>query len=148
MKNKSEKIKINAAAIRRCVVLITCLIGLVFFLLSYTTGYYVLGEMNSMRILAAIIIAIILELAELILNRKMNSQVTENIFSLLVTVLSMFALVTLMGDRVEGIGFTIVTQFDAGHGGAEACYLSFVACGSFLVGCLMSIIHSFMPLNK
>lgn len=130
--------------IRGCVVLTAEMIGLVFFLLSYTTGYYVFGEMKSYLILAGIIGALILETTALIFSQKFNRQILADICVLSVTVLCVFSMIMLLGDRVEGIGFTVVTQFDAGHGGAEACYLSFVSCAGLLLGGCVNVINSFL----
>ena len=88
--------------------------GTVLFFVSYTTGYYKFGEMNSPMILTFAITALLVAGA-----------------------------ILLIGDRVEGIGNCIVTDYDSGHGGEEAIYYSLAASGAMLLGMLLNVAGSF-----
>ena len=49
----------------------------------------------------------------------------------------------LLGDRVEGIGNCIVTDYDSGHGGEEAIYMSLASCILMLASAVYIIVGSF-----
>ena len=123
---------------------ICSIVGLILSILSYFTGYYVLGEMNSIWMFIAIGTAILVQIVNFILNIKIKNEWIFTILNAFISILMIISFALLIGDRVEGIGFTIVTQFDAGHGGAEACYLSFGACGAWLLGSILKIVESFL----
>ncbi len=144
---KSGKKKYSALA-RGAFTAVLAAAGLILFLLSYTTGYYRFGEANCWPILLAVAAAVVIAAAVLFVNGKMHNTGLVSILMLIITALLVFGTVMLLGDRVEGIGFTIVTKFDAGHGGEEACWLSIAACGCFLAGCILNIISSFLPLDQ
>ena len=50
---------------------------------------------------------------------------------------------TLVGDRVEGIGNCIMTDYDSGHGGEEAIYLSLGSILAALAAMVFNIIGAF-----
>lgn len=139
----SEENKIFA--IRRYVIFLLSLIGLIFFLLSYTTGYYTFGEMNSLLILTLIIASLLSVAVSVIATKKATGEGILTMLTFFITALLIASAALLLGDRMEGIGFTVLTQFDAGRGGEEACYLSFVSMGSFLIAGIVNIVGSFSP---
>lgn len=146
--NKVAEKKGRAAVIRAVIVAVFAAAGMIFFLFSYTTGYYTFGKANCWPVFLAVIAAIILAAAVVFVNVKFHNNLLTSALMLVVTALLVFGMIMLLGDRVEGIGFTIVTKFDAGHGGEEACWMSIIACGCFLAGGILNIINSFLPLNK
>ena len=50
---------------------------------------------------------------------------------------------TLLGDRVEGIGNCILTDYDSGHGGEEAIYYSLGGVLAALAAMVFNIIGAF-----
>ncbi|RGG29659.1 hypothetical protein DWY40_04470 [Ruminococcus sp. AF25-17] len=138
------KKKINRVVVFFAITAICSIVGLILSILSYFTGYYVLGEMNSIWMFIAIGTAILVQIVNFILNIKIKNEWIFTILNAFISILMIISFALLIGDRVEGIGFTIVTQFDAGHGGAEACYLSFGACGAWLLGSILKIVESFL----
>ena len=138
------KKKINRVVVFFAITAICSIVGLILSILSYFTGYYVLGEMNSIWMFIAIGTAILVQIVNFILNIKIKNEWIFTILNAFISILMIISFALLIGDRVEGIGFTIVTQFDAGHGGAEACYLSFGACGAWLLGSILQIVESFL----
>ncbi|MBR2843177.1 MAG: hypothetical protein IKF06_07870, partial [Lachnospiraceae bacterium] len=50
---------------------------------------------------------------------------------------------TLIGDRVEGIGNCILTDYDSGHGGEEAIYMSLGGAIAWLAAMVFNIIGAF-----
>lgn len=138
------KKKINRVVVFFAITAICSIVGLILSILSYFTGYYVLGEMNSIWMFIAIGTAILVQIVNFILNIKIKNEWIFTILNAFISILMIISFALLIGDRVEGIGFTIVTQFDAGHGGAEVCYLSFGACGAWLLGSILKIVESFL----
>lgn len=138
------KKKINRVVVFFAITAICSIVGLILSILSYFTGYYVLGEMNSIWMFIAIGTAILVQIVNFIFNIKIKNEWIFTILNAFISILMIISFALLIGDRVEGIGFTIVTQFDAGHGGAEACYLSFGACGAWLLGSILKIVESFL----
>lgn len=138
------KKKINRVVVFFAITAICSIVGLILSILSYFTGYYVLGEMNSIWMFIAIGTAILVQIVNFILNIKIKNEWIFTILNAFISILMIISFALLIGDRVEGIGFTIVTQFDAGHGGAETCYLSFGACGAWLLGSILKIVESFL----
>lgn len=138
------KKKINRVVVFFAITAICSIVGLILSILSYFTGYYALGEMNSIWMFIAIGTAILVQIVNFILNIKIKNEWIFTILNAFISILMIISFALLIGDRVEGIGFTIVTQFDAGHGGAEACYLSFGACGAWLLGSILKIVESFL----
>lgn len=132
-------------SIRSYVIFLLSLIGLLFFLLSYTTGYYTFGEMNSLLILTLIIGSLLAMAVSVIATKKNAGEGILYMLTIFITALLIASATLLLGDRMEGIGFTVLTQFDAGRGGEEACYLSFVSMGSFLMAAIVNVVGSFSP---
>lgn len=132
-------------SIRSYVIFLLSLIGLIFFLLSYTTGYYTFGEMNSLLILTLIIGSLLAVAVSVIATKKTAGEGILYMLTIFITALLIASAALLLGDRMEGIGFTVLTQFDAGRGGEEACYLSFVSMGSFLMAAIVNVVGSFSP---
>ena len=60
-----------------------------------------------------------------------------------ITALLVAGAILLIGDRVEGIGNCIVTDYDSGHGGEEAIYYSLAASGAMLLGMIFNVVGSF-----
>lgn len=125
------------------VALILELLAVVLFFVSYTTGYYTFGEMNSIFVLVMLAVAIIVELISLIVSKKDDEKFWKKLLSFVVIALLAFAATMLMGDRVEGIGNCIVTDYDSGHGGEEAIYLSIASSALMLLGIVAKSIGNF-----
>ncbi len=117
--------------------------GIGLFLSSYTTGYYVFGEMNSGLIFLLTASGMTVEIAALVIRKKWGSQFWTTYLTFAVTALLMAGAILLIGDRVEGIGNCIVTDYDSGHGGEEAIYRSLMASGILMAGVIFNIIGSF-----
>ena len=60
-----------------------------------------------------------------------------------ITALLVAGAILLIGDRVEGIGNCIVTDYDSGHGGEEAIYYSLAASGAMLLGMIFNVVGAF-----
>ena len=156
---KKRKFKMDIAMV------VLTLIGFVLFLLSYTTGYYVFGQMHSVMILICIFAAIVVQLAGAYIREgrlvKISGKVSNDqeigvyakektsgkewpyILIMVMIVLLCWAVGMILMDRVEAVGNCIVTDFDSGHGGEGAVYMSFIAIGFFLVTVVLGIIKSF-----
>lgn len=117
--------------------------GLALFFFSYTTGYYVFGQMNSIMILMLAAAGILVEIFALLAGRKWGRRFWVLFLTFAVTALLTAGAIMLLGDRVEGIGNCIITDYDAGHGGEEAIYRSLAASVAFMVGVIVNIIGSF-----
>lgn len=111
-------------------------------------GYYAFGQMNSNIILVLISFSLIALGGSIFLNLKYQNEPFISILTIAITVLLVASAILLLGDRIQGIGFTVLTNFDAGRGGEEASYLSFVAMGSLLLACIINIVGSFFPSFK
>ncbi len=129
-----------------------CVVGLVFDLLSYfLANYYklVFGEDNSIITLVFIIIAIVLSLAlaglEILFPRH---KYIRRIAALLLTVCITVAFTYMIFDRLEAIGNCVVTAYDAGFGGEEACYLTFVGFGFLVVAAIINIVGTGLDERK
>lgn len=122
-------------------------IGLVFFYLSYTTGYIniVFGEKNSLLIQALMIASIAILIGTIVLHaiNKRGFRIVLNISTVILSVLLTLAILYLLADRVDAIGNCIVAPWDAGHGGEDSCYLSFVSMGGWLIAVVLLLIASF-----
>lgn len=119
------------------------ILGAVLFFLSYTTGYYTFGQMNSTVITVLICLALIAECASLIAMKKFPDKLWAKCVTFLVTGLLAAAAILILGDRVEGIGNCIVTDYDSGHGGEEAIYMSIVGACTLLLGIVFNCIGAF-----
>lgn len=125
------------------VTLILTAISLVLFSLSYMTGYYTFGQMQSPLITVLLGAAIAVEIAALIIRGKVPEALWPKLLTFCVTALLSGAAMFLVGDRVEGIGNCIVTDYDSGHGGEEAIYMSIAAAILMLIAVIYNIIGSF-----
>ena len=115
----------------------------VLFCLSYTTGYYIFGQMNSGLIALLLGAGIAVGLITILLRRKFADKFWPLLLTYAVTALLAAAAMVLLGDRVEGIGNCIVTDYDSGHGGEEAIYMSLAAVILLVCGVIYNIIGSF-----
>ena len=118
-------------------------VGTVLFAVSYTTGYYTFGEMNSLMVLSFFLVGIGMEIFALIAMVKWGDKLWVRFLTYAITALMVAGAMMLIGDRVEGIGNCIVTDYDSGHGGEEAIYYSLAASGVMLVGAIFNIVGSF-----
>ena len=119
------------------------LLGAFLFSFSYTTNYYIYGQMNSVLITVLLACAVIAEIASVILVKKHPDAVWARLLTLLVTALLAASAMFIVGDRVEGIGNCIITDYDSGHGGEEAIYMSLGAAVVLLIAMVYNIIGSF-----
>ena len=124
-------------------VLLLNVVGLVLFGVSYTTGYYTFGEMNSPMILSFFLVGIGMEIFSMIAMTKWGDKMWTRFLTFAVTALLVAGAMLLIGDRVEGIGNCIVTDYDSGHGGEEAIYYSLAASGAMLLGTIFNVVGSF-----
>ena len=115
----------------------------VLFNLSYTTGYYTYGQLNSGLVTLLLAGALVFELAALILRGKFADKAWPKFITFGVTGTLVAAAMLLIGDRVEGIGTCIITDYDSGHGGEEAIYMSIASAILMLVAVIYNIIGSF-----
>ncbi|MBR3271428.1 MAG: hypothetical protein IKI59_05840 [Clostridia bacterium] len=118
-------------------------LGVILFALGFSTGYYTYGQMNSGWITAAAACAIVLECAAIFCIGKFPKAWWPKLLTFCVTALLALAAFALIGDRVEGIGNCILTDYDSGHGGEEAIYFSLGGAVAWLVAMLFNIIGSF-----
>lgn len=119
------------------------ILGLVLFLLSYTTGYYMFGKMNSYMILLLLSVGMVLEIFSVYAVKKWQGMFWTKLLSFAGIALLSAAAILLLGDRVEGIGNCIVTDYDAGHGGEEAIYYSIAGSVMMLLAVISNIIVGF-----
>ena len=118
-------------------------VGLVLFGVSYTTGDYTFGEMISPMILSFFLVGIGMEIFSMIAMTKWGDKMWTRFLTFAVTALLVAGAMLLIGDRVEGIGNCIVTDYDSGHGGEEAIYYSLAASGAMLLGTIFNVVGSF-----
>lgn len=89
------------------------IVGLVLFFVSYTTGYYKFGEMNSPMILSFFLVGIGMEIFSLLAMVKWGDKMWTRFLTFAITALLVAGAILLIGDRVEGIGNCIVTDYDS-----------------------------------
>lgn len=118
-------------------------VGTVLFAVSYTTGYYTFGEMNSPMILSFFLVGMGVEIFALTAMVKWGDKLWVHFLTYAITALMIAGAMLLIGDRVEGIGNCVITDYDSGHGGEEAIYYSLAASGVMVVGAIFNIIGSF-----
>ena len=94
--------------------------ALVLFFLSYSTGYYTFGQMQSSIIASLLGVGLAIAAAAPFLRARFPKALWAKILTFCVTALLAAAAILLLGDRVEGIGNCILTDYDSGHGGEEA----------------------------
>ena len=124
-------------------VLALTILGIVLFALNFSTGYYTFGQMNSGLVLTTALAAAVIECLALFCLKKYETKLWPKLLTFAVTALLAFAALTLVGDRVEGIGNCIITDYDSGHGGEEAIYMSLGAVLAWLAAMIFNIIGSF-----
>lgn len=124
-------------------VIVLMVISIVLFTLSYTTGYYTFGQMHSVNITVCLFIAIVTELLSIYGWRSNPCKELPYIFRTLTVALQCWGIGMILMDRVEAIGNCVVTDFDAGHGGEEAVYMSLVAILIILISVVLGIIKNF-----
>lgn len=144
MRMKKMKLRGNGfEPVSQFIAAVLGLVGLIFFLMGFSTGYYMFGQMNSGYVLLLLAVGIVVEFIGGILKGKGMKQFWTLLFSYSGIALLTAAAFLLIGDRVEGIGNCIVTDFDAGHGGEEAIYYSLIASTAMILGVVMNIIGCF-----
>ncbi|MBQ8093392.1 MAG: hypothetical protein IJ242_07445 [Clostridia bacterium] len=141
MANTKKKSGIHLAS--GVITLILSILGLGLFLMSFTTNYYTFGGMNSPMILFLICGAIVFGILSMVLVHKHPENYWLRFLSFIVIGCLAGAAILLIGDRVEGIGNCIVTDYDSGHGGEEAIYLSLASSLLLLIGTVYAIIGCF-----
>ena len=124
-------------------VLVLSAAAAVLFGMSYTTGYYVFGQMQSVTITALLAAGIVVEVLAIAIRSKKPAAFWPKLLTFAVTALLAGASMLILGDRVEGIGNCIVTDYDSGHGGEEAIYMSIAATVLLLLAVIFNIIGSF-----
>ena len=117
--------------------------AIILFGLSYTTGYYTFGQMQSGVIAAVLAGTLVADIASVILRMKLPDAAWPKFIIFVAIALLSAGAMLLVGDRVEGIGNCIVTDYDSGHGGEEAIYLSLAASILMLAAVIYNIIGSF-----
>lgn len=157
---KKRNIKIDIT------IIVLTITGMVLFLLSYTTGYYVFGQMHSVAILLCLFAAVVVELIGIYARQhrliRISGKYSNNeetgvytperrqerewpyILLTVMIVLLCWAVGMILMDRVEAVGNCVVTDFDSGHGGEEAVYMSFIAIAFFLIAVILGIVKSFL----
>ena len=125
------------------VVILLSVLGIILFALGFSTGYYTYGQMNSTLITWCAIGAIVLECAAIFCLNKFPKAWWPKLLTFLVTAGLAFAALALIGDRVEGIGNCILTDYDSGHGGEEAIYMSLGGAVAWLAAMIFNIIGAF-----
>ena len=111
--------------------------------MSFSTGYYTYGQMNATLITLCIGAVMALELLTLVVRRKFPDALVPKLLTYGITALLAYCAMTLLGDRVEAIGTTILTDYDSGHGGEEAIYFSIGALTLWLIAVIFNIMGSF-----
>ena len=135
--------KLTREALCSFVVIALTVLGIILFALGFSTGYYTFGQLNSNAVLAAAIAAAVVACAAVFLRNRLDKQWWPKLLSFGVTALLALAAMLLIGDRVEGIGTCILTDYDSGHGGEEAIYMSLGASIAWLCAMVFNIIGSF-----
>ena len=118
-------------------------LALVLFGLGFSTGYYTYGQMNSVMVTVCYGAALLIECVSLVCLKKFPKAVWPRLLTFLVTAALAFGALTLLGDRVEGIGICILTDYDSGHGGEEAIYFSLGSMLAALAAMVFNIIGAF-----
>ena len=125
------------------ITLVLGVLALVLFLLSFTTNYYTFGQMKSPLILTLILGALVLTALSIWLHHKFPRNILVRFVPFAVIACFAAAAMLLVGDRVEGIGTCIMTDYDSGHGGEEAIYMSLASSVLMLIAVVYNIIGCF-----
>ncbi len=144
MKTAGNSKKAGMNKVNGLITIALTILGAVLFFLSYTTGYYIFGQMNSPLITGLICAAIVAACASIAAMRKYPDKLWAKLITFFVTGFLAAAAILILGDRVEGIGNCIVTDYDSGHGGEEAIYMSLVGAGCLLAAMIFNIIGAFV----
>ena len=139
MKNKQTSREITCGF---AVIALTVL-ALVLFGLGFSTGYYTYGQMNSVIVTICLGGALLIECCAIVCLKKFPKAFWPRLLTFLVTASLAFGAVNLLGDRVEGIGNCILTDYDSGHGGEEAIYFSLGSILAALAAMVFNIIGAF-----
>ncbi len=123
--------------------IVLTVIGTALFCMSFTTGYYTFGQLNSGVVAVLLAGALVVEIADLYLQKKLPGALWARFLTYGVTAMLAAAAVLLIGDRVEGIGTCIITDYDSGHGGEQAIYYSLAGSVAMLAAMVYNIIGSF-----
>lgn len=149
MANQKKTGRKNSFEVFACAVaLILTVIGIGAFLMSYTTNYYTFGQMNSTLITICLAGAVALEIVNIILRKKYPDKLWTKYLTYGVTALLAYCAIAIVGDRVEAIGTTIMTDYDSGHGGEEAIYYSLGGVALLLIAMVYNIRGSFESSEK
>ena len=139
MKNKQTTRELTCGF---AVIALTVL-ALILFGLGFSTGYYTYGQMNSVIVTVCFGAALLIECCALVCLKKFPKALWPKLLTFLVTAGLAFGALTLLGDRVEGIGICILTDYDSGHGGEEAIYFSLGSMLAALSAMVFNIIGAF-----
>ncbi len=138
----------NVQILAESIVLLFVVLSAVLHLMSHGTGYYTFGEMNSVTITILIGSCIVLALVLLCLKcGKKNGRVLHTVLAVLLCGLLSLTAILMVGDRVEGIGYCILTDYDSGHGGEEAIYRSLIGAACLILAAVYQIIELFRNEN-
>ena len=99
-------------------------------------------------ILSFFLVGMGMELFSLVAMAKWGDKMWTRFLTFAVTALLAAGAILLIGDRVEGIGNCVITDYDSGHGGEEAIYYSLAASGTMLLGMIFNIVGSFSKLPE
>lgn len=142
--NEMEKEKkLSFESVTGVITLILSVFGLSYYLLGFSTGYYTFGQMKSTLTFIIALVALAAESVLLVLKKDGKGGKVWKYGTYLVTGTLVAAALLIVGDRVEGIGNCIVTDFDSGHGGEQAIYLSIGGALLLLGAAIFNIIGSF-----
>ena len=125
------------------ITLVLGVLALVLFLLSFTTNYYTFGSLKSPLILTLILGGLVLTALSIWLHHKFPRNIWVRFVPFAVIACFAAAAMLLVGDRVEGIGTCIMTDYDSGHGGEEAIYMSLASSVLMLIAVVYNIIGCF-----
>ena len=123
--------------------LVLGVLALVLFLLSFTTNYYTFGGLNSPLVLTLILGGLVFTALSIWLHHKFPENTLVRFAPFAVIACFAAAAMLLVGDRVEGIGTCIMTDYDSGHGGEEAIYMSLASSVLMLIAVVYNIIGCF-----
>lgn len=135
---KMRKIKLDI------MMMILTVVGLTLFLVSYTTKYYVFGQMHSVAILISLAGALAVEVIGLCARERYPQKEWPHILVVIMIVLLCCGIGLILMDRVEAVGNCVVTNFDEGHGGEEAVYISFAAILAIMAAVILGIVKNFL----
>ncbi len=125
------------------VAIVLAILGLVLFLTSYTTNYFTFGTFNSTKILTFYIIGLVALVADLVLTWLFPKSIFTRFTYFIPIFFFIYGAMLLTNDRVEAVGTTILTDYDSGHGGEEACYLSICSVVAMVASSVFIVIGGF-----